>query len=127
VITTQVGAHHYKLIGLEITTNGDPYKYVSDLVIIGPNIDKPSRQQVLSTKSYVIDRCFIHAAEIDASNLFTSTVNRTAGRGIGITGVDVWVQNSYIAGFAGQYPTVNSEAGHFIDSYGVYSVTGPGP
>jgi hypothetical protein len=127
VVSTVTGAHHYKLIGLEITTNGDPNKYTPDLVDIGPNIDKPTRQQVLSMKGFVIDRCFIHTAEIDATNLFASTLNRTSGRGIGISGVDVWVTNSYIAGFAGMFPTVHPEAGHAIDSYGVYSVTGPGP
>ena len=125
VLTTATGSHHYKFIGLEITTDGT--RYTPDLVSIGPNVDGSTWQQVKSMKGFVIDRCFIHPPEINAGNLFPSTLARSAGRGIGLAGVDLWVTNSYIAGFAGVFPAGSNEPGSMIDSYGVYSVTGPGP
>src|SRR5262249_49565190 len=51
----------------------------------------------------------------------------TSGRGIAASVADVWIINSYIAGFAGKYPSATSNAGQNIDSYGVYSDAGPGP
>jgi hypothetical protein len=118
---TSPGAHHYKMIGLEITTNGA--KYTADLVDMGAE----SREQRLLMKGFVIDRCFIHPAEISAANLFPATVERSAGRGIGADVADLWVINSYIAGFAGKFPKGSPEAGNNIDSYGVFSPVGPGP
>ena len=121
-INTAIGAHHYKLIGLEMTTNGSAY--TTDLVDLGADTNRIQR---LTMKGFVIDRCFIHPAEISAGNLFPSTLSRTAGRGIGASVTDLWVLNSYIAGFAGRFPPGSSEAGAMIDSYGVYSPVGPGP
>ena len=111
---TATGSHHYKFIGLEITTDGT--RYTPDLVDIGPNMDGSTRQQVQSMRGFVIDRCFIHPPEINAGNLFPSMRERSAGRGIGLAGVDLWITNSYIAGFAGVFPASSSEAGNSIDS-----------
>jgi uncharacterized protein (TIGR03437 family) len=118
-VVTAVSAHHYKLIGLEITTNGATY--TADLVGLGGDA---TRAQRLGMKGFVVDRCFVHPAEISASNLFSGTVLRSSGRGISLQVVDGWVINSYIAGFAGKFL---NDPGHGIDSYGIYSVVGPGP
>jgi len=117
-INSAIGAHHYKLVGLEITTSGNVF--APDVVDLGSYAD---RIQQLTAKNFVIDRCFVHSAEISASNLFPSTLLRSSGRGIGLTTADTWIINSYIAGFAGRYLD-NSAT---IDSYGVYSPVGPGP
>lgn len=124
-LKTATGTHHWKIIGIDLSTDGSPY--APDVFDIGPNVDGATRAQVLSMKGFIVDRCFIHPAEISASNLFPSTLNRSSGRGIGIEAVDVWVINSYIAGFAGKYPNGMGSDGQNIDSYGVYSVVGPGP
>ena len=124
VLTANPGAHHYKFIGIEITTSGNPNVYTPDLVNFGSYF---TPQQRLDTNHIVLDRTFIHAAEISATNLFPSTVERTSGRGIAVGVADVWVINSYIAGFCGRYPSATPNAGQNIDSYGVYSDAGPGP
>jgi len=126
VIIAGLAAHHYKLIGLEITNNG--VKYAPGLVNINPGTGSgpggyPSYEEIIQTHDFVIDRCFIHAAEINANNLFPSTLNRTAGRGINAEGVNISILNSYIAGFAGRY----ADSGYNIDSMGIFTVAGPGP
>jgi hypothetical protein len=120
VIDTEPGAHHYKLVGLEITGSGSTY--LADLVGFGGG-DMP-RTKRLAMKGFVVDRCFIHPAEVSASNLLPKGVTRSSGRGISMQVVDGWVINSYIAGFAGKFSTAPAES---IDSYGVYSPIGPGP
>jgi len=122
VFRTSPGAHHYKMIGLEITNDGSTY--TADLVDLGADTNREER---LRMKGFVIDRCFIHPAEISATNLFPSTVERSAGRGVGATVADLWIINSYIAGFAGKFPKGSAEAGNNIDSYGIFSPVGPGP
>ncbi|HEY0725116.1 MAG TPA: Ig-like domain-containing protein, partial [Pyrinomonadaceae bacterium] len=124
VLVTSVGAHHYKFIGIEITTTGNPAIYTPDLVNFGSYF---SRQERISTHHFVFDRTFIHTAEISGSNLFPSTLERTSGRGIAAGVTEMWIINSYIAGFAGKYPSATPNAGQNIDSYGVYADAGPGP
>jgi len=124
VVTANAGAHHYKFIGIEITTTGNTSVYTPDLVNLGAYF---TRQQRLDTNHIFFDRVFIHAAEISASNLFPTTLERTSGRGIGAGITELWVVNSYIAGFCGKYPSATPNAGQMIDAYGIYSDTGPGP
>lgn len=122
VIITAPGARGYRFIGIEITTAGTIY--TPDLVNLGAYF---TREQRLDTGHFVFDRVFIHPAELSATNLFPSVVERSAGRGMALGVTDVQVTNSYIAGFAGRYPATNSNAGQNIDSYGIYSDAGPGP
>ncbi len=124
VLTASPGAHRFKFIGIEITTTGNPAIYTPDLVNFGAYF---TPQQKLDTNHIFFDRVFIHAAEITSTNLFPSTVERTSGRGIAAGISDVWVINSYIAGLCGKYPSATENAGQMIDSYGIYSDTGPGP
>src|SRR5262245_51598557 len=104
-INTANGAHHYKLIGLEITSNGSTY--VPDLVDLGGGA---TRAQRLTMRNFVVDRCFIHPAELSAANLFPSSVTRSSGRGISLQVVEGSVINSYIAGFAGKISTSPGES-----------------
>jgi hypothetical protein len=124
VLTAAPGAHHFKFIGIEITTTGNRAIYTPDLINFGSYF---TPQQKLDTNHIFFDRVFIHTAEITSTNLFPSTVERTSGRGIGAGISDLWVINSYIAGFCGKYPSATENAGQMIDSYGIYSDTGPGP
>jgi hypothetical protein len=123
-LSADAGAHHYKFIGIEVTTNGNPAKYTPDLINFGAYF---TREQRLGTGHFVLDRVFVHPAEISATNLFPATVERTSGRGIAVGASEISVINSYIAGFAGKYPTGHSAAGQNIDSYGIYTDAGPGP
>jgi hypothetical protein len=122
VIVATASAKGYRLIGLEITTDGS--KYTPDLVSLGSYF---TRAQRMDTGHFVFDRCFVHPAEISATNLLPSTLERSSGRGIAIGVTDVSVINSYIAGFAGQYKRGSGNDGQNIDSYGVYADAGPGP
>jgi hypothetical protein len=126
VIVPQLFAHHYKLIGLEITNTG--VKYAPNLVNINPGKGSgtggyPSYDEIIRTHDFVIDRCFIHAAEINAGNLFPTTLARTSGRGVNAEGVNISIINSYIGGLAGRYASTNEN----IDSMGIFTVAGPGP
>lgn len=123
VIIAEPGAHHYKFIGIEITTAGGPTTYTADLVNLGAYF---TGEQRLATNHIVFDRTFVHAAEVTAENLLPNTGVRTSGRGIAAAVAEVWIMNSYIAGFCGKYPEGTSSAGQNIDSYGVYSDSGPG-
>ncbi|HKE56776.1 MAG TPA: hypothetical protein VKB46_08745 [Pyrinomonadaceae bacterium] len=120
VIRTEARAHHYKLIGLEMTGSGSTY--LADLVSLGDG--EMSRADRRAMTNFVVDRCFIHPHEVSATELLPSSVTRSSGRGIAIQVVEGWVINSYIAGFAGKFSTSPTES---IDSYGIYSVSGPGP
>ncbi|HEV8429189.1 MAG TPA: hypothetical protein VGQ41_14905 [Pyrinomonadaceae bacterium] len=122
VILAEKGAHHYKFIGIEITTSGNNYS--PDLINLGSYF---SREERLATNHFVFDRMFMHAPETTAANLFPTTVERTVGRGLAMGVADVTLSNSYLAGFCGKYPKGSSAAGQNIDSYGVYSDAGPGP
>ncbi len=115
------GAHHYKLVGIEITNNGSAFTPV--LVSFGTYRSDGAyltRNERLSARNFVIDRCFIHPAEISASNLATSGLYRTAGKGVVMNVLDSEVVNSYIAGFTGFYPGTTEN----IDSMGVLSEVG---
>ncbi len=124
VLSASPGAHYFKFIGIEITTSGNPNVYTSDLVNLGSYF---SYEQRLATNHIIFDRMFVHSAEISPTNLFPSTVERTSGRGMSVAISEVWVINSYVAGFCGQFPRATANAGQTIDAYGVYSDAGPGP
>lgn len=109
VITTIADAHDIVLSGIEITTGGG--RYTPDLVNI-------------SGRNITVDRCFIHPFEVVAANLFPATVARTSGRGIAFSGSNITIKWNWIGGFAGKFPASDAEAGHSIDSYGVYSPSG---
>jgi hypothetical protein len=123
-LSVQNGAHHYTLIGLDISTTGDttPANYMPDLIGVGNNY--PTIAQLLATTDVVFDRVFVHPAEITSTNLVNNSIlHRTSGRGFGINGIRITIKNSYIAGFTGYFPGSTTK----IDSYGIYCTVGPGP
>jgi hypothetical protein len=84
VIYTEPSAHHYKLIGLEITQR-DEWAFSYELLSIGYGW-LPQDELSEVPHHFIIDRCFVHG---DA----TSGVKR----GIGLNGSHVDVINSYIS------------------------------
>jgi len=116
VIKTQPLAHHYKFIGIEFTSTGAGY--IPILVNLGTDTTRDQREAM---KGFVFDRCFVHPPEISSSNLANPSSVRTAAKGIFGAVVDLYVINSYLAGFTGYY---NNE---LIDSMCIGSDVGPGP
>ncbi len=84
-IRTEARAHHYKLIGLEITS--EPTATIYDLVQLG---DGGEAQNSLSQVPHhlVVDRCYIHAGE-----------KQPLKRGIALNSAETTISNSYLSGF----------------------------
>ena len=127
-IQQEVNAHHYKLIGLDISKVDGSTTYTADLVHWGTEGTASggytTASELRAAKNFIIDRCFIHPAEITSGQLVNNDVlTRTSGRGMALNGVDVTVVNSYIAGFTGYIPGTKTK----IDAYGIYVTIGPGP
>ncbi len=122
-LSTRTGANHWKFIGIDIS--GTEGAFVPILINLGQSPvtgDTPGWAQRLLMKGFVFDRCFIHPPEISATNLSSNSVTRFVERGIALNITDGWVQNSYIAGFTGNYPNGGIEA-----SEDVLMDVGPGP
>lgn len=99
-IATAKGAHHYRLIGLEIATETD--KYVYNLVMLGVE-----NQQTNEIPHHIeIDRCYIRAGSKGKTR-----------RGVALNNAETIIKNSHISGFAYREEETQAIAGWF----------GPGP
>lgn len=116
-INAQPLAHHYKFVGVEITSNGS--SSIGILVWLGV---ETSRDQREAMRGFVFDRCFVHPAEISGSSLSSSSKYRTSERGIIANVADFYLVNSYIGGFTGY-----NKRNEMLTSMGVLSDVGPGP
>jgi hypothetical protein len=86
-IETAPGAHHWRLVGLEIA-QADAASVVFDLVKLGDG--SPAQNTIDKVPHHLaIDRCYVHAASADAE----------AKRGISLQSADTEITNSYVAGF----------------------------
>src|SRR5262249_4733672 len=112
------GAHHWKFIGLDFSSDGS--KFIPILINFGAYMTLAQRQSMVG---FVFDRVFIHPPEISATNLSSNSVARFVERGIALSVADSWVQDSYIAGFTGNYPG----GGSIETSEDVLMDVGPGP
>jgi hypothetical protein len=85
VVSTKARAHHYKLVGLEITS--DPAASIADLVTLG---DGSEAQDTLAEvpHHFIVDRCLIRASE-----------HQAAKRGVALNSAETVISNSYVAGF----------------------------
>jgi len=117
LLQAAAGAHHWRFIGLDFSSDGS--NFIPILINIGAYMTLAQRQ---SMAGFVFDRVFIHPPEISATNLSSNSVTRLVERGIALNVKDGWVQNSYIAGFTGNYPNGGIEA-----SEDVLMDAGPGP
>ena len=103
-IKTAPGAHHYRLLGLEITSD-DPKAVIYDLIRFG---DGSEAQNSLAKVPHdlEVDRCYIHARD-----------DHGLKRGIALNSSATSITNSYIAGFK-----VEGQ-----DSQAIGGWSGPGP
>lgn len=101
-IMTENGAHHYRLIGLEITGQ-DAASFSYDLIALGD-----SDQSFVGSIPHdlIIDRCFIHAVG-----------DAPMKRGVALNSANTEIANSYISGFKLQGQ----------DSQAIAGWSGPGP
>ncbi len=99
-ITTEKNSHHYRFIGVEISSATDQYVY--NLVLLGDE----NQEAQETPHHFEFDRCYIHP-----------NTKGKVRRGIGLISSDTIIKNSYIAGFA--YPDEETQA--------IASWLGPGP
>jgi hypothetical protein len=107
-LRTEMGAHHYRLIGLEITLQ-DPAAASRELLVLGSAQDEIQNIKTLSSVPHhlVVDRCYIHS--------FPS--NSEVVRGISLNSASTDIINSYISEIHGTA----------TDSQAIFSWNGPGP
>ncbi len=103
-LNTDPGAHHYKLIGLEIA-QADANAFIYDLVNLG---DGSEAQDTLAEVPHhlYIERCYIHAAQ-----------DGSLKRGIALNSAHTEILDSYVSGFK-----VKGQ-----DSQAIGGWNGPGP
>lgn len=103
-LQTAPGAHHWRLVGLEIA-QPDAATIVYDLVKLG---DGSAAQNTAESVPHhlTIDRCYVHAA-----------AEGEAKRGVSLQSADTEILNSYVAGFKAKGQ----------DSQAVAGWNGPGP
>jgi hypothetical protein len=110
-LQTAPGAHHYRLIGLEIRTT-DSSAVVYDLVELG---NGDTSQDTLDKVPHhlTLDRC-----------LLTAFPTQTLKRGIALHSAETTIENSYIAGFKSQDQDAQAIAGwngpgpfHILNNY----------
>lgn len=103
IITTSAQAHHYKFIGIELTTPSEGAS-VTNLVELGSS----TQTTLLSVpNNLTFDRCYFHS--------FSAT--STSRRGIALNSASTTISNSYFSGF--------KEVG--ADSQAIAGWNGPGP
>jgi len=103
VIKTEPGAHHYKFIGVEISTSTADVK-VNDLVRLGDS--KPQNTLDVVPHHIVIDRSYIHGFE-----------TQEVQRGISLNSAETTISNSYISEIHGKG----------YDTQAICGWNGPGP
>jgi hypothetical protein len=84
-ISTEKNSHHFKFIGIEVTTATKDYTY--NLIYLGD----PDQKSTVNPHDFEFDRCYIH-----------SKSDSKTRRGFAANGVNITIKNSYIEGFA--YP-----------------------
>jgi hypothetical protein len=82
VFSTEPGAHHYRLVNLEIASPG---YYTGGLVTIGSGVETSTAQ---SPHHFILDRLYIKGDSLLGGK-----------RGVALNGRYVWVQNSWISNF----------------------------
>jgi hypothetical protein len=107
-IRTEPGAHHFRLLGLEISLL-NPSAVSRELLVLGSSQDEIQNINTLSTipHHFIVDRCYIHS--------FPS--NAEVVRGISLNSAATDVLNSYISEIHGTS----------TDSQAIFSWNGPGP
>jgi hypothetical protein len=107
-LRTDMGAHHFKLIGLEITLR-DPSAVSRELLVLGNSQDEIQNINTLSSVPHhlIVDRCYIHSFP----------ANGEVVRGISLNSAFTDIINTYISEIHGTS----------TDSQAIFSWNGPGP
>ncbi|HKR14213.1 MAG TPA: hypothetical protein VJT15_19265 [Pyrinomonadaceae bacterium] len=103
IIKTEPGAHHYKFIGVEISTTNAQVK-INDLVRLGDGA--PQKRLDAVPHHFVIDRSFIHGFD-----------TQEVQRGISLNSAETSITNSYISDVHGKG----------YDTQAICGWNGPGP
>ncbi|MGE3841300.1 MAG: hypothetical protein AB7I50_06905 [Vicinamibacterales bacterium] len=91
-IQSEPKAHHWKFVGIEITTDGTGD--AAALVLLASYVPYVDR---LLMRGFTFDRCFLHPAEVSATNLVTPIATSVSKAVLG--GVpDFRLTNSYVVG-----------------------------
>src|SRR6266566_3536865 len=95
-LEAEANAHHYRLIGIELTNVGGA-TFTPELILIGARSSGGSIPFVNHPHHLGFDRCWIHEATNDT---FTPDgIVTTADRGMNINATDITITESRIAGF----------------------------
>lgn len=100
-IEAEANAHHYRLIGLEITNVGGAV-VTQELVVIGNRSAGGKIPFAEHPHHLIFDRCWIHEATNDTTT--PDAVTTTAIRGFQLDGTDIRITESRIAGFRTYQP-----------------------
>ncbi|HSS20835.1 MAG TPA: hypothetical protein VLL54_12230 [Pyrinomonadaceae bacterium] len=101
VLEAEANAHHYKLVGLEITNVGGSV-VTPELILLGARSSGGSIPFSQHPNHLTFDRCWIHEATNDTST--PDSVTTTAIRGFNLDATDVRITESRIAGFRSYKP-----------------------
>jgi hypothetical protein len=96
VLEAEANAHHYRLIGIELTNIGG-ITFTPDLVLLGARSSGGGIPFVNHPHHITFDRCWIHEATNDSTTP-DGTVT-TADRGMNINATDITIVESRVAGF----------------------------
>lgn len=96
VLEAEANAHHYRLIGVELTNIGGT-TFTPDLVLLGARSSGGPIPFVNHPHHITFDRCWIHEATNDS--LTPDSTITTADRGMNINATDILITECRIAGF----------------------------
>jgi uncharacterized protein (TIGR03437 family) len=101
-LEAEANAHHYKLIGLEITNIGGSI-VTQELIVLGSRSSGGRIPFPQHPHHLTFDRCWIHEATNDTTT--PDSVTTTAIRGFNLDATDIRITECRIAGFRTYQPT----------------------
>jgi uncharacterized protein (TIGR03437 family) len=102
VLEAEASAHHYKLIGLELTNSGGAV-VTPELILLGGRSSGGAISFAQHPHHLTFDRCWIHEATNDTTT--PDSVTTTAIRGFNLDATDIRITECRIAGFRTYQPT----------------------
>ena len=100
-LEAEANAHHYKLVGIEITNIGGNI-VTPELVLLGARSSGGGIPFPQHPHHITFDRCWIHEATNDTTT--PNSIVTTATRGIDLDATDITITESRIAGFRAYQP-----------------------
>ena len=100
-LEAEANAHHYKLIGIEITNVGGNV-VTQELVLLGSRSSGGGIPFAQHPHHITFDRCWIHEATNDTTT--PNSIVTTAIRGFNLDATDITITESRIAGFRAYQP-----------------------